>query len=470
MNMTDEEYGIILPKLWLQRIQRYWDLKIPDDYPKNTAAEFSLTFENETIAKAVKTMEDNLNTKKSIITEDMIPETKRLGDYIGTYNVTGEPNELTLLSPEKVSDSVVDILAFHYNGKKWERIEDAHIENNYVYGTLSSFSPISLFTIKRDTVYNEMDPVIGTPTYIANGISIIVGTNDNNETVVTDANGKETVVSSDCVIVGGTLDGTDIDSVSIYAKGAKFKSIIAGSKSPDNIVNVNKISLTIIDCEIASVITLGSYNCRVNDAKVKIENTKSQAFGVGESWCNKLKKDSNTMDNIGYASPTWIKNASVEINNCDIFVLYAGGNSGYLFVDNVDMTINGGKYGYVTTGNSNGKVNNSKITINNSEVEVYQTTNRGIVYNSKSIINNCNVKKLYIGGESTDSAVNGIINNMHLNITGGKFELCNGTNGGILLDNISAKDVISALKISRTCDFEYSEGSASVLGEYIRIK
>lgn len=471
----DNKCNMILPKLWLEVIHKYWDKKVPSDYPK-TSSEFALKFDSEETAEAVKVMEDKLNTEESIITEDMISEGQRLGKYLGTYNVSSIAGKLTLLSPEKVSNSDIGVLAFHYNEEntEWEKVEDAQIIDGYVYGTLESFSPISIFTIKRDTVFDEAGEVFGSPTYIANGIPITVTKDENDETIVKDSNGKEVVITEDTIIVGGTLDGTSVDSTSVFVKGVKIKNVKAGSysNSENIVIKIGKISCTIEDSEITSGITGASFNCRVEEAVFNIKNTKSNFFGSGESFWKKFGKDSNSMDTIGMGSKAWVKNVVVNIEDSEINILYAGGNTGYYYVQNVEVNIKGGKYNYITMGGSNGKTDRSVINISDASVpESFQTVNRGIVEYGKAVITNCKIGKLFTISDSQDSAVTGSANSVYLDITGGSVVLYVGNNGGEPVDILKAKEIINALKISRTTEVVYAESNTqSILKDIIRIK
>lgn len=466
-----EKCNMVLPKLWLQRISKFWDKVVPEDYPE-TSSEFSLKFSSDEVSNAVKSMEDELNTENSIITEDMISEGERLGGYLGTYDVSGTAGELTLISPEKVSSYDIGVVAFHYNeaDSNWEQIEDAQIIDGYVYGTVESFSPIAIFTIRKDTIFQENNELIGTPVYVANGIPIVITKNENGEVVVKDANGKETIVPEDTSIVCGTIDGTDVESTSVFAKGITLKRIKTGSYSVDGIVKVGKISCTVEDCELTSGISGGSFNCRVEDAEFNVKNTTSYFFGTGESIIG--NKDSNKFENLGLGSNAWIRNAVVNIENSNIEILYAGGNTGYFYVHNVDMTVKGGKYKYVTTGGSNGLSNSIKLNISDAEIELYQSVNRGIVNESKAKITNCKVEKLYttFSGEITEPS-SGTVKSVNMDITGGEITLYAGNNNKIPLDAITAKEIIKTLKISRTTTVNYGEtNTLSVLGDIIKIK
>ena len=138
-----------LPKLWLARIPDIWDRHMPANYPVSSS-EFSLSFGDEETRNAVIEMEHNLGTDESIITEEILPENCVMTGYVGTYDVLAESGVETLLSPERVDTD--NVIAMHYavtdgeeNGE-WVQIEDIEVRDGYVWGTLTDFSPIAIFT------------------------------------------------------------------------------------------------------------------------------------------------------------------------------------------------------------------------------------------------------------------------------------------------------------------------------------
>ena len=111
----------------LEYIESIWKKPIPKDYPEGTTS-FSRRYDSEDERQAVLTMEENLATEESILA-DVVPETQFVSNYVGTYNVTGEPGEEVLLSPERVRTD--DVVAMHYvevdnQSGEWVQIEDAH--------------------------------------------------------------------------------------------------------------------------------------------------------------------------------------------------------------------------------------------------------------------------------------------------------------------------------------------------------
>lgn len=235
----------------------------------------------------------------------MVEDGTRLGNYLGTYNVSGPTGVSTLISPVKLSDDIINVLAFHYNeeDKTWNKIENTEIKDGYVYATLESFSPISVFTIKKDSVYYETSDIFNAPIYVANGIPITCKKNENGENVIRTSEGKETIVPNNCTIIGGSIDGTNIESTSIFIDGVTLLYVNAGSFSEKEIVTVKNTSCVIKNSVISSGISGGHFNCRINNAKFDLDNVKSASFTVGQSYWDEKKKDCNKKDDLGLIQP-----------------------------------------------------------------------------------------------------------------------------------------------------------------------
>lgn len=363
--------NMILPKLWLERIQCYWDKKIPKDIPE-TESEFSFYFDSTETKNSVKEMENKLNTEESIITADMVEDGTRLGNYLGTYNVSGPTGVSTLISPVKLSDDIINVLAFHYNeeDKTWNKIENTEIKDGYVYATLESFSPISVFTIKKDSVYYETSDIFNAPIYVANGIPITCKKNENGENVIRTSEGKETIVPNNCTIIGGSIDGTNIESTSIFIDGVTLLYVNAGSFSEKEIVTVKNTSCVIKNSVISSGISGGHFNCRINNAKFDLDNVKSASFTVGQSYWDEKKKDCNKKDDLGLQSNSWLLNADVTINNSNILSLFNGGGPGYFYAKGSNLIAKNSTFEYVITGGSNGRTDCSNAELENCKVKI----------------------------------------------------------------------------------------------------
>ena len=200
-----------LPKIWVGRIQKYWDKFMPTDFPKSSS-EFSLKFSSAEAKDAVVEFESKLGTEESTVL-DFLPENTFVTSYIGTYDVTGTPDELTLLSPEKVTSD--NVIALHYveDTDTWEKVEDISVVDGYVWGTLESFSPIAIVQYAKEIhLENSVSVVKNLPCVVCEGNPVQVKVNDNNDIVVVNpGTGKEIeITATNTMVVGGSIDGTPI--------------------------------------------------------------------------------------------------------------------------------------------------------------------------------------------------------------------------------------------------------------------
>lgn len=490
---------IILPKLWLAAIPKYWNEQIPDDYPTDTGSSFSLNYDSKEEKEAVKDMESNLGTEESIVTDEMLPDNTVLGSYLGTYNVTGVAGEKVLLSPKKVSDKAVSALAFHYTettagstenqedseaGEEttpttttsWVPIEDAEIVDGYVYGTVESFSPIAVFEIKRDTYIDESLSVLTSKAFVANGIPIKIYNDESGNTIVEDGNGKKTTIDSTMTIIGGTLDGTSVESTSISVNGATIKSIFAGSYSAEEgkIVTVDSASVKVMDSTVSSGVVGCGYNNRLNSLDITVRNSKVNFIGAGECYNGKTKKDSNqsfqAAGTLGLGANSWVKESKMTVENCDIWLIYSSGNSGYLYVDHSEIVAKDSKFDYFTSGGSNGGTNETEVSAENCSIKVFQNTNRGFVRSSKGELKDCTVEVCAVCGDPTDSSVDGTVDRVKLDLDGGKINLYAGTNGGVAVTAEVAQSIVESVKVGRDTEITYMQNADQILGDLIRFK
>ena len=472
----------ILPKIYLAVIPKYWYAGIPTDIPASSST-FSLKYDKDSDFDAVKEMEANLNTEESIVTPEDIPENETLSLYLGSYNVNGEPGELTLLNPNKIGNKDVGVIAYHFiNGENdevpgtWEKIEDAQVIDGYAWGTVSSFSPIAVFTVKPDTYYLENAPYMGGPAFIANGIPIVVSLNDKNKTIVTDAYGKVTEIPATTIIIGGSYD-RDLESTNITVKGAiKFRGIRAGSVrdgAAETPLRVGKITVNIEDVDRASAGVTGSYGAvKTDEVEINIKNSKLSFCGAGESICNKNDANKDWGQNCSLASKAWVKKSTITLDNSFVECAYAGCNCGYMYGDDVNIIAKNGSSAtwYLACG-SNGATGKATATAINSEIEYMQTTNRGPVKDSELVVKGSKVNYLFPTGDSTDKSVNGTVLKSRVEVdASSKVDLYPGTNGGKVITAEDAEEIIDSIKISRSADVTYKEDADKILANKIKIK
>lgn len=471
----------ILPKIYLAVIPKYWYAGIPTDIPKSSST-FSLKYDSDLEFDAVKEMEANLNTEESIVTPDDIPENETLSLYLGSYNVEGTPGELTLLNPNKIGNKDVDVVAYHFvSGENdvpgtWEKIEDAQVIDGYVWGTLDSFSPIAVFTTKPDTYLSENGQYMGCPTYVANGIPIVVSLNDKGKTIVTDAYGKVTEITATTLIVGGSYD-RDLESTNVTIKGnVKFKGLRAGSirdGAEEEPLRVGKITVNIEGVDRPSAGVTGSYGAvRTDEVEINIKDSKLSFCGAGESICNKHDANQEWGQNCSLASKAWVKKASITLDNSFVECAYAGCNCGFMYGNDVKIVAkNGSSATWFLACGSNGATNKAYASAINSEIEYMQTTNRGPVKESELVVKGSTVNYLFPTGDSTDKSVNGTIAKSKVEVdAGSKVNLYPGTNGGEVITAEDAEEIIDVIKISRSADVTYKENADEILANKIKIK
>ena len=473
----------ILPKIWLQRIQKYWDITIPTDIPESSS-EFNFDYtDNE--KSAIEEMEENLNTEESIVKPEDIPENEALSEYLGTYNVEGTPGELTLLNPNRIDNAAVNVVAFHFiSGENsedesvgtWEKIEDAQIIDGYVWGTLESFSPISVFTIRDDTYLVDKLPDCNFPGYVANGIPVVISLDDKGNTIATDGYGKVTKLPSGVEIIGGSYT-KDLESTSVTVLGnVKIKGVRCGSARPgdaEEALRVKKAYCYIdgVDNRTKFGVT-GSYGAvKTDEVEIVVKNSNIYFTGGGESISN--GKDANAADgnNCSLASKAWIKKATITIDNSFVDCAYAAGNCGYMYCDDATLILkNGSEATWATCGGSNGATGTGRIIAEDSTIHYCQSTNRGPVKYAEESITDCEIEYLFPTGDSTDSTVTGTIDKVKVDITGGTVNLYPGTNGGVVITAEVAQEIVKIIKLSRSTNIEYKENSDKVFKDLIRIK
>lgn len=472
----------ILPKIYLAVIPKYWYNPIPTDIPSSSSV-FSLKYDTDEEFDAVKEMEANLNTGESIVTPEDIPENDTLSLYLGSYNVEGEPGELTLLNPNKIGNKDIGAVAYHYiSGENdetpgtWEKIEDAQVIDGYVWGTVDSFSPIAVFTTKPDTYYKENAEFMGGPAYIANGIPIVVSLNDKGKTIVTDAYGKVTEIPATTVIVGGSYD-RDLESTNITVKGAvKFRGIRAGSirdGAAETPLRVGKIIVNIEDVDRASAGVTGSYGAvKTDEVEINIKNSKLSFCGAGESICNGNDANAEWKQEGSLACKAWVKKARITLDNSFVETAFAGCNCGYMYTDDGSIIAkNGSSATWFLACGSNGRTNKGVATAENSTIEYMQTTNRGHDIEAELYVKKSTVNYLFPTGDSTDKNVTGTIAKVKMEIdNGSKANLYPGTNGGVVITAEDAEEIIDSIKISRSADITYKEDADIILKSKIKIK
>ena len=462
-----------LPKIWQQRIPKYWDKYMPANYPKSSS-EFSFKFDTEEETAAVKTFEEQLGTEESIVPE-IIGETNYMSDYFGTYDVKGEAGELTLLSPEKI-ETDGEIVALHLEGEEWKKVEDAQLIDGYVWGTLESFSPVAIIAYKRDIEEGTTDwTKTASACIVANGNPIKVYTDEENAIQVENlSSGKKIALGDTAIIVGGSIDGTKVDTTSISVVGVENAKLgfYAGSccyidnENDENpLITTNKsTNIEVVDSKIRAITGQGG-RVRNELLNITVKNSSvSSHIGCGESYNTKKNKDENSTDgkDLGFGSNGWCKKAVINCDGASTQLLFTGGNTGYTYTCETELNIKDSKIDYCIGGGSNGKTDSVKMDIANMKSQIFQTNNRGFVGEVSAKINDSKIDNLFVFGNATDSTVTGITTGpVAIDINKGTYNLKIGTQEGATATNA---DPVKFVKYSRSADIQIDADAASILG------
>lgn len=375
-------------------------------------------------------------------------------------------NKPVLIYPTEVSDRAVGAIAYWYDEAedKWNKIEDAYIENNKVYGSLPKSAPVSVFLIKRSTYIDNSKSIYPKDkVFCANGVPVTITEQSDGTVIALDDNGFKTVLPEGTTVVGGTLDGEDIALSSVTITGVtKLAKVHGGSYNLERISTLDNMEININNCDI-NISGAGNKN-RVNNANINVNNSNCTFIGLGESVGVDPTKP------LDLTTETWVKNATVNCNNVNCVYAYLGGpNTGLVYVDNVDITVIGGKYDNLLPCGANGKVNNVNMSIDGANVDALSTISRGNVVNTNLIINNGIINSLYCTGESEEEDITGIIDKVGIEIANSTINrLTVGKNNGKIIETADeAKSVITKLNLNNTTVTEYTDNSEALLSNII---
>ena len=187
-----------------------------------------------------------------------------------------------------------------------------------------------------------------------------------------------------------------IPQTNMLVRNVKIKGLVGGSYFEGMVGHVNMVAE---NCEFVSV--------------------------LGGGWCGASVDGKTTRMNIA-------DDVNIKMTNCKVSSTLFGGSQGNGVVDDMYMELNDCEIGWLTAGGSNGMTRNAEIVMNGGSIKVAQSTNRGIVHKARFVLINGVVNKLYFGGETEDSTVNGLIEDAFVELIGGEVkEFCFGTNNGI---------------------------------------
>lgn len=472
----------ILPKLWLARIQKYWDKKIPTGYPESST-EFNFVTAPEDVAK-VKDMESKLGTEESIIKPKDIPTNEAVGNYLGTYDCTGEAGVKTLLSPAKVDANATGVLVFHCKEENentvWVKVEDTEIINGYVWGTVDSFSPIAVFTLRKDTYLDTSKEHFAADAFVCNGIKTKVYKDAEDKIIAEDAYGKKTELTESTFVVGGSLDGSDVESTDLYIENVKLGKVIGGSwytKDNDNHKNhTNSVRVVLKNVETTSAVTgSGVWNC-VDNVYISAEGCKGTGLGCEESYYKQKSSNKSLEDSeLRLLANQWVKNSEIYIKDCNYTILYCGGNNGHSYTANAKLFVDGGEYEYLCNGESNGTVDNCYAEISNAKIGHLNSLNRGHYGNGKTILKNTEVVEGYVFADpkESDPSMADISGKVSLDFDKNCVisDFCVGAISNVeVTDAATAAEHIGSFKISRDTAIIYSRNADVILKDIIVVK
>ena len=194
---------------------------------------------------------------------------------------------------------------------------------------------------------------------------------------------------------------------------------------------IPQTNMMIKDVKIKGVVGGNYFEGMVGHVNIIAENCEFVSV-MGAGWCGASVNGQVTRMNIA-------DDVNVKMTNCKVSSTFFGGAQGNGVADDVHVEFNNCEIGWLTAGGANGMTRNAEIVMNGGKAQVVQSTNRGIVHKAKFVLNDGVVNKLYFGGETGDSSVNGMIEDGFVELNGGQVkEFCFGTNNGVEME---AKDM-----------------------------
>lgn len=230
--------------------------------------------------------------------------------------------------------------------------------------------------------------------------------------------------------------------------------------------SIPQTNILVRDVKIKGVVGGSYFEGMVGHVDMELENCEFVSV-IGGGWCGASVDGKATRMNVA-------DDVKIKATNCKISSTLFGGAQGNGVVDDMHIELNNCEVGWLTAGGSNGMTRDAVVVINGGSVKVAQSTNRGVVYKAKFILNDGVVNKLYFGGETEDSSVDGLIEDGFVELNGGRVkQFCFGTNYGIELTANDIKGtimdcVVEAGDISMLVKVEKEEEIQIDLSEYAK--
>lgn len=324
--------------------------------------------------------------------------------------------------------------------------------------------------VKAETVtYDEAkEPAYSTTAalngkwFFANGTEVEIAEISDEKCATTDTavakytwNEEEKYVclTSDTTVLGGSEGKSNLEKSKIVMTGGTINSILGGgySDSKDNVSKVANSEINVNGATLNNSTYGGGYGySEVSYAKITVSDSiysSKNWAGIIGGGASAVTLPNSTFFEAGTGSYDGMKASGNRVETVEIIldgatvtegtkgVVYAGGQ-GYSYVGNSYVFITGeSNIDYLTSGGSHGYTGVAEIEVEDGNVGVLQSVNRGFVDEAYISVTGGEVTNLYIGGETEDSSVNGLVKDVNVSISGGLVSnLENGTNAGIEMD------------------------------------
>ena len=288
-----------------------------------------------------------------------------------------------------------------------------------------------------DSTYNNNQGA-----FFANGTPIVVSEVDRNTTITWDG-GSQIVPNTVSVFGGG--NGSNYESSQITMENGIVQNLVAGGLgyTADKSSTVTNANVIINGGTISNAVAGGGYfNAKVNKSNIQMNGGTALTVQGGGMASGKI-------DGVNYSvgtkedsenSPNRTENAKVTISGGKVTYGVFGGGQGYSYTGTVNLTISDGDMSnsYVTAGGSNGYTGTANVKLTGGNIGVYQTVNRGVLDNATVKVAGSSIGKFYVGGETEDKSVTGVINKINTLLVSGSIEsLDSGSSNGspITIDN-----------------------------------
>ena len=278
--------------------------------------------------------------------------------------------------------------------------------------------------------------------FFANGTPIVISEIDEN-TVITWDGGSQIVPTTVSVFGGG--NGGVYESSQITMESGTVQNLVAGGigYTADKSSTVTTANVTINGGTISNAVSGGGYfNAQVNRTNIQMNGGTAltvQGGGMASGKIAGVDYSVGTKDD-SINSPNRTEIANVTISGGKVTYGIFGGGQGYSYTGTVNLTISDGDISnsYVTAGGSNGYTGTANVKLTGGKIGVYQTVNRGTLDNATVKVAGSSIGKFYVGGETEDKSVTGVINKINTHLVSGNVEnLDSGTSNGspITIDN-----------------------------------